>query len=784
MVASMVRGLRKIFFLLVFSATPAFAQAVFSVSTSATAAADIGYAEPTGPITLSAISGTTVASPFLITYSAPITNNAASEITVLGTGNLSGIAPTPLLDFDANAVIINVPAGGTANSLIRISGVRVAIAGHDLNLVTATITSPNPLGNSIAVGQGNPIVISTVAKPFSFDQGDPLEFTNGIAIKHTATLLIREEFPSAFSSSVGVGGQTQPSQIRIIPFPSIPEGVSLTFGASAVYTITGATLTTLSGTAETVPRKDGSTDVVYRYASAVGSEINLEAFEIQVTMNLEPTAKTGAIQFQAELLPIGLETPTPEFPSTDIPRYAERLIPDETELTIGTTELVFPFRIRSDGTYTGISIANPNSYRVSATLTAYDADGAVIAGDGITNPVSITLPARGQYAKIDFEIFGETFNALSPGTIRIVGKAYNLQGFYFFGDMSGPGLDGGTGGITGFSYWRLPLVFREGIAPFNSLELYNPGSSEATVTIQLLDADGSLVASATQSIQAGGMLIRDIKDMVGVELNSFQGGYIKGTSDLPLVVRDYFGNSLESNILVAQTPTVLTSFQIPFFASGGSYSTELTIVNVAPRDPADISLTLINDSGEEIAIDGNPVKFTIPAGAQLTQTVAGLFPALGADLVAGSIRVDVRSIYKGPIPTSPGLIGSVRIAAADGSASAAIPLRIPPLSHFIYSHVAQDSNYFTGVVILNTNSEPATYTLDVYTKEGTLTGSFSSQLQPGEKISKLLFQLIPATAGQLGGYIEITGDLPLTSIYMLGTNDIRSLGTIPAQKLE
>jgi hypothetical protein len=272
--------------------------------------------------------------------------------------------------------------------------------------------------------------------------------------------------------------------------------------------------------------------------------------------------------------------------------------------------------------------------------------------------------------------------------------------------------------------------------------------------------------------------------MVGVDLNSFQGGYIKGTSDLPLVVRDYFGNSLESNILVAQTPTALTSFQIPFFASGGSYSTELTIVNVAPRDPADISLTLINDSGEEIAIDGNPVKFTIPAGAQLTQTVAGLFPALGADLVAGSIRVDVKSIYKGPIPTSPGLIGSVRIVAADGSASAAIPLRIPPLSHFVYSHVAQDSNYFTGVVILNTNSEPATYTLDVYTKEGMLTGSFSSQLQPGEKISKLLFQLIPATAGQLGGYIEITGDLPLTSIYMLGTNDIRSLGTIPAQKLE
>jgi hypothetical protein len=784
MVASMVRSLRKIFFLLVFSATPAFAQAVFIVSTSATAAANIGYAEPTGPIMMTVVSGTTVASPFVITYSAPITNNAASEITVMGTGNLSGISPTALLDLDANAILIDVPSGGTVNSQIVISGVRVAIAGHNLKKVTATVTSPSSSGNSILVGHDNLTVIGTVAMPFSFEESDVLEFINGNASKRGASLLVSEGFPSAFSSSVGVGGQTQPSQIRITPFPSIPEGVSLTFEASAVCTYTGATLTTLSGTAETVPREDGSTDVVYRYSSAVGSAINLEAFEIQVTMDLEPPANTGTIQFQAALLPIGLEKPTPEFPSTDIPRYAERLIPDETELATGTTELVFPFRIKGGGTYTGISIANPHDYRVLATLTAYDADGTVIEGDGITNPVSITLPARGQYAKIDFEIFGETFNALSPGTIRIVGKANDLQGFYFFGDMSGAGLDGGTGDITGFFVWRLPLIFRKGIAPFNLLELYNPGSSEATTTIQLLDSDGNQIASSTQSIPSGGMLIRDIRDMIGVDLNSFQDGYIKGTSDLPIVVRDYFGNSLESNILAAQTVIFETSFYIPFFATGGSYSTELTAVNVSTRDLADISLTLFDDSGKEIAIAGNPSKITIPAGGQFIQAIAGLFPALGADLVTGSIRVDVKPIYRGPIRTAPGLIGAVRVSAADGSASAAVPLMVPPVSHFIYSHVAQDSNYFTGIVILNTNSEPATYTVDVYTKEGALTGSFSSQLQPGEKISKLLFELIPASAGQLGGYIEITGDAPLTSIYMLGTNDIRSLGTIPAQRLE
>src|SRR5438093_5959291 len=67
-----------------------FAQATFSVASAPTTAADIGLTELTGAITLSVVSGTTVAAPFRIDYSAPITHNSASEISVTGDGGLCG----------------------------------------------------------------------------------------------------------------------------------------------------------------------------------------------------------------------------------------------------------------------------------------------------------------------------------------------------------------------------------------------------------------------------------------------------------------------------------------------------------------------------------------------------------------------------------------------------------------------------------------------------------------------------------------------------------------------
>jgi hypothetical protein len=450
----------------------------------------------------------------------------------------------------------------------------------------------------------------------------------------------------------------------------------------------------------------------------------------------------------------------------------------------GLTELAFPFQRESGLTFTGVAITNPQSSRVRATLTAYDANGILITGGNITNPVNIVLPRRGQYARLASEIFGAAFNASSAGVIRVAGKTPQLEGFFLTGDMSGTKLDGGTGDIAATFVSYLPLVFQEGDAPFSQLEIFNPGNSAATVNLQLMDSNGTPLAAATRSIPAGGMLLQDVGDIFELDPGSIPGGYIKGMSDVAVVFRENFGDARESNILASPQPVAsLAGFYVPHFATGDQYSTELRIVNVSTARQASVTLTLLDDSGAPLSIPGNPAGVEISPGGQLSRTVASLFPGLGSGLVTGTIRVAVKAFSRGPFLTVPGITGAVRFYAANTSASATLPLFVAPARDLVYSHVAEDLGYFTGVAVMNPNAAPAGFTLDVYDKDGAQVGSLSSVLQPGERFSRLLPELVPASDGQVGGHIRIRSDAPLTSFALFGTDDLRALSAIPPQDL-
>jgi hypothetical protein len=775
MCAKIARNAVIVVCLVVVGTIVCFAQATFTAGSSPSVAADIGLSELTGPVSMSVVSGTTVAGPLLITYSAPITNIVVSEISINGTGGLAGA--TFDVDLTNNSILVHIPAEATVGNQIVVSGVRVAIAGHTLSQVIATLSVPVLAGNYIVVGQTDLIVIGRIEQPFSSDQSiaPPLSYSNGVATQSLTSFKITEKYASAFeTSAISVG------RIRILPFPSIPKGFKITFPAAAVSSETGAMFQTLSGNSETVPREDGSSDVLYRFVEGTGSSFLIETFMLDVEMT-GAAPGTGIIHFQAELWPVGLEIPNAEFPSTDIPRYAERMVPDEIELATGSTELSFPFRHRRDDTYTGIALTNANSYRVRATLAAYDAGGVLITGSNINNPVEIDLPQRGQYAKLASEIFGDEFNNRSAGVIRVRCHCSALQGFYLTGDNSGPKLDGSIGNIASANSWYLPVVFRQGVAPFNLLELDNPGSSNATASLQLFDIQGNLLATQSRTVAAGGSSSDDVRWLFNTDLNSFQGGYIRGISDSPLIVSESFGNALESNVLPVQAPSSLTSFSIPHFASGGQYTTELTLVNTDATFTADVTLTPRDDTGAQIA---NPVNLQLKTGAQLISTVAGLFPNLGSNLVTGSIKVEQKVIYRGPIPFVPALSGSIRFANIDGSASATLPIALTPGNDFVYSHIAQDANWFTGMTVLNPNTAEAKITIDVYKRDGVKTGTYSSRLLPGERFSKLLYQLVPESEGQSGGYVRVSSDEWLTSFALFGTNDLRSLSAIPPQSVK
>jgi hypothetical protein len=287
-----------------------------------------------------------------------------------------------------------------------------------------------------------------------------------------------------------------------------------------------------------------------------------------------------------------------------------------------------------------------------------------------------------------------------------------------------------------------------------------------------------------QDIFPGGTAIRDLSEWFPTfDPSSFTGGYVLGRADTPLVVRETFGNSLDSNVLPGDVGTQQARFHFAHFVSGGGYTTEFTLIDMDAAVPAEITMTLKDGNGNPLGITGNPTTFTVSPGAQDTRTVAALFPALGSSLVTGYAQLDVKPVNVGPFVSTPPLAGALRFSAADGSGSSSLPLFIAPAADFIYSHVAQSLGYYTGVAILNMNSGPTTVEVSVYKADGTAVGSFSQILQPGQKIAKLLYELVPASFGQVGGYIRIKSTLPVTSFSLFGTNDGLSLSAIPPQNV-
>ncbi len=783
-------GVSVVVLLLGWVASPGFAQATFSVGSVNVTATDIGATELAGAITLTIISGTSVEAPFVIKYSAQITNNSANEIFVQGTGALSAIPWAPTLDRTKNSIMIIVPAGGVAGNKIEIAGVRVALAGQNYTSVTAAITSPSATGNAIAVGQAAPTVIGNILEPFSVDLSvvPPLKWQNGQATIASTYFYVKEKYLTAFNDNIAVYGQTVPTEIRITPFPSIPAGVKLTFSAIATSIESAATLNTLSKAPETVPRADGSTDVIYAYSGNRLSSTTLESFPIQVQVTVDPDSRaSGTVTFQAALVPIGIAVPDDEFPSTDIPRYTERLVPDESDLLLGLTRLAFPFRIKSDGTYTGIAVTNPQNYRVDVTLTAYDSQGNVIAGTGIANPVNLTLPRRGQLAKVATQIFGTGFNTATSGTILVEGKTPLLEGFYLVGDEGGGSrLDGSTADISPFEISTLPAVLHQGPSTYNFLEIYNPGTSAANVLLRLYDINGLEISSATlPAIKPGGSLSRDVTQIFSnLDISAFSGGYINCRSNVAVVARETFGNSLDSNVLTAQSGLQRRSIPIAHFAQGGGYVTELNLVNGSNTVDAEITLTAIDSGGTPLASPGNPAQITIKPSAQMIRSMQDLFPGLSSSLTTGSLQMDVKQSSSGPFVTVPPVLGSIRFSSADGYSSASLPIILPALSDFVYSQVAQAQGYYTGIALLNTNTTMTSVTLDVYKADGTWVGVSTITLLPGQKVSRLLYEFIPTTLGQVGGYIHVQASQPIMSFALFGTDNGKSLSAIPPQPVD
>ncbi|MDA2930302.1 hypothetical protein MYX84_10190 [Acidobacteria bacterium AH-259-O06] len=749
----------------------AFGQII--ISSTPVAVIATGQAELLAKLRLTAGASGAVADTLTIRYDGlPLMNDQTTGISL----NTSGWSASITSVDKANGVItISAPAGAAGN-FFEVQGVRMSFEGLNVSNVKAAVTS---LVNLLIVGgliQNEVTVVNSVAQGMTVDPASDTVFIvqSPELISPSASLRIREGFESAFTDAVGSFGQTTATRVRI-RVQALPSGSSLTFAATVTETNTGATLTVLSGSELTLPTSTGETTITYAFTAGASSSASTESFDVRydlaiATAPLEPVA----VSLQASLFPS-------EAPS--IPRFVTRDLPLDEELALPEFLRFIPVFLTADG-FLGVAFTNQAGVENTVELQLFAPNGQLLSGTGIVNPTVLTVPSGSQRSAVVEEIFGSAIRGADLGTILARTRRARAASLFLVGDNANTLLDGATGVQTALKNFILPSVARDGASPFTSIHIFNPSAdSSVELELKLRDLSGTTVASRNLSLPARGTLSEELSTLLGVDLTLFSGGYVEGVAAGEVVAFEFFGNVDSLNALNGQ-PAALRrqSYWIPHFAVGGGFDTEFNFINAEVEKDAILELTAFDDQGALLSAALNPVQISLQPGEQKILSAASLFGLSPAgQQIVGSIRMDVRGSFGGPFASVPGLNGSIGFKSQDGRLSASLPLLLTLQLRTLYPHVAQNLGFFTGVAVLNPNLIPIPVTVEVFDREGVEVGSNAFTLPPGGRRARLLNELVPPTAGQIGGYFRVRSDVAVVSFALFGDLAGQSISAIPSQ---
>ena len=93
----------------------------------------------------------------------------------------------------------------------------------------------------------------------------------------------------------------------------------------------------------------------------------------------------------------------------------------------------------------------------------------------------------------------------------------------------------------------------------------------------------------------------------------------------------------------------------------------------------------------------------------------------------------------------------------------------PAGSDFTFPHVANGNGYYTGLAFATGNAAAKQIRIDVYPQSGATPVSTTISLDANQQVARLLSEFVPASANQLGGYIRIHSDQPISTWEIYGT---------------
>ena len=761
------------------------AQGLFIVVSEPTEVAKTNRSALSGSLIFAVEAGTTAAGKIVIDYGIPIEDSGTVS------GDPGAIEET---DLASGFLTVRIPEGISTGELITLSGVRFDMAATDVERVVANLRVAPGSGFAIRETHLSVEVISRVLPGLEVDLESDLVFILPASFFRPAslTLAIKEGFSTAFSGNTEFN-QNVSTRVQI-QIEGLPEGVSVTFPESVTTSASDATFTVLGGSETALPTEDGDRSITYEFQKGRTSDIRVETFKFDytvevVTPDVESTddspppekgpvvAEPTAVFLQATLAPGENEECNGGNPC--VPRYQTEFRPPEDELPLPEFETYFPVSPRL-GTLQ-LRFTNRRDLDLNVRLEALSPAGRLVSGTDIVNPASVTVDRGDQVSVAVEEIFGSGILDVEIETIAALTRRAEIGAIFLFGDDL---TFGGSGAASQppRNRFLLPNISREGEEPFTVVHFFNP-SEEADTEIRasLYDGAGEMVASTDRSLGPRGTISESAETFFAVDLEDFQDGYIRGDATGEGVVAfQTFGNEKTINHLAGQATSLRKpSYGVAHIGFGAGLETELNLINSDGSRDAEFRVSVFDDRGQAALA---PVDFVLEPREQRVVEFSVLFGLSSTEVLTGSLEIELLNAFLGPFLVVPSINGSVRFKSVDGRYSATIPLFRVPDKNALYSHVAQDQGFFTGVAIKNRARAPVDGTVEAFDASGHFVGEADFTLDPGARLVKLLFELIPETAGQrAGGFRVLSPDGAVESFAFFGDLTGDWISTIPGE---
>ncbi len=433
--------------------------------------------------------------------------------------------------------------------------------------------------------------------------------------------------------------------------------------------------------------------------------------------------------------------------------------------------LYYPQLSPDQDSFTGIALSNLSPASAQLTFTAFNAAGLETQADSLTNPVSKSLGAGSQMANVQDQLFGGGVSSSWPfGWTLVDSSTPRVAGFFLTFNSALSFMDGTAVSTTLLNTFVLPET---GDHDYTTVLIANPNPVDASLTLDLVKADGTVRSSAQATIPAFESYSADLLTGTFAGIASDPSDYVRVVSSQGMLPYEFFGNvSKDVAVLLGQEASGGgDTLYSPQYVAGGPWNSMLSVVNLDAQ-AGSVTLRWIGDDGSPV---GTPQTVPIAANGKLYISDPSFFQFSPAQVTQGYLQITASGIH---------ITGSVVFSdAAKGEFLTALPLVATLLPSQLLSHIASDETYFTGISILNPNPADATVKVDLYTSTGAVERSSTQDIKAGSRFSRLVTEIFPELKGQQrdSGYLKITSDKGLACFGVFGTQSLSVLSSIPAQ---